>query len=967
MVLIQKGSISAMGSAFRVILSFGQIFLRHVFPVAIFLFTILFSNYGHAAWDRQKVPPKIINGVLDLKSWNFNEDGPVPLTGEWQFYWKAHIHPRSETQVAETYIPAPKSWNSYLHEGEKIGGQGFATYRLKILLNEAKGACALKILDMATAFRLYINGRLVASAGMPGQSAEKTQPGYLPGIAVFDHQSDLLDIIVHVSNFNHWQGGLKKPVMIGSIQDLQALRERRLILDYFLFGSIVIMGLYHLSLHRSREDKKRTYQYFGIFCLMIAIRILVEGERYLTVIIPGVGYETLLKAAYLPFYISVPVFAMYLNSLFPEEFSKKVVRALQVVGALFAITTLVMPARYSTPGMPIFQIITLAATIYAAWTILLACLRKRDGAAIFLAGFLSLAVAVTNDILYTRQWIITGHFVPLGLFVFIFSQAFLLSRQFSKAFSTVQTQRQALENEIVRHVRTARALQKSEALYRQYFEEIQSGAFIADPDGHILECNQEFISIFGFPAMDDALQTRLDTLYHDPEQKNKIVSKIIRNKSVKNLETTMQKMDGTLISVLANAVYVPAEEDNPGSIRGYVLDITELKQLESELNQAKKMEAIGTLVGGIAHDFNNILQAISGYVELLSMTVKEDDKNFPNFKRLKGAVGRAGTLIREMMLFSRKAEAKRRPLNLNREIKQAHSMLEKTIPKMISFTLNLDKNLWYVNADPIQMEQMILNFGSNAADAMPEGGAITIETGNIHLDATNIYNRITNQIKEKISVRSGDYVMLTFSDTGCGIEPSILKKIFLPFFSTKDIGKGTGLGLSSVYGIVKKHKGYITCTSKPGDGTTFLIYLPACEQQVQPQVQKELPTALEGTETILMVDDENELRKLASRVFIKFGYQFLQAASGEEALEMYSAKKQKIDLIILDVSMPGIGGRQCLTRLMEIDPDTRVIMSSGYAEKDQIKKCREQGAAGYISKPYQFVELIRYTRQILDR
>ena len=330
---------------------------------------------------------------------------------------------------------------------------------------------------------------------------------------------------------------------------------------------------------------------------------------------------------------------------------------------------------------------------------------------------------------------------------------------------------------------------------------------------------------------------------------------------------------------------------------GISTDITERKRAEAEreklqtqLQQAQKMEAVGTLAGGIAHDFNNLLQAINGYTQLLMMEKTKDDPEYKSLNEIFKSSSRAAELVRQLLLFSRKAEAVRKPVELNHEVEEARKILERTIPKMVNIEVHTGGRLSNLMADPVQIEQILLNLGKNAADAMPYGGKLIFETENITIDDEYCRNHL--------GAEPGNYVLLTVTDTGEGIDDETKEKIFEPFFTTKEFGKGTGLGLASVYGIVKEHGGYIMCYSEVGIGTTFKIYLPAMEEpKTEPDIKVSDERPKGGTETILLVDDESSIRDFASQVLLKFGYSPLTAASGEEALEIYSNHRDEIDLV----------------------------------------------------------------------
>ncbi|MCX5874658.1 MAG: PAS domain S-box protein, partial [Deltaproteobacteria bacterium] len=349
-------------------------------------------------------------------------------------------------------------------------------------------------------------------------------------------------------------------------------------------------------------------------------------------------------------------------------------------------------------------------------------------------------------------------------------------------------------------------------------------------------------------------------------------------------------------------------------------DITERKTLEAQLLQSQKMEAIGTLAGGIAHDFNNLLQAVMGYTELLMGRKKQGDPELDHLQKINNSGKRGADLVKGLMMFSRKVQPEFRPVDLNHEIVQVQKLLSHTIPKTIKIDLRLSGELETVQADPSQMGQVLMNLGVNARDAMPDGGTLTIETANLELDK--------DYCAVHLEVMPGPYVLLTVSDSGHGMEKETLSHIFDPFFTTKEVGKGTGLGLATAYGIVKQHGGHITCYSEPGLGTTFKIYLPAIQTEKTSETQTEDVPIQRGTETILLVDDEEFLRELGTRLLNQYGYHVITASNGKEALEIYQREGESISLIILDLIMPEMDGRQCLGEILRIDPNAKVIIAS---------------------------------------
>jgi len=399
----------------------------------------------------------------------------------------------------------------------------------------------------------------------------------------------------------------------------------------------------------------------------------------------------------------------------------------------------------------------------------------------------------------------------------------------------------------------------------------------------------------------------------------------------------------------------------------FARDITERKeaerereQIQAQFRQAQKMEAVGTLAGGIAHDFNNLLQAVQGYAQLLQVRRGKEESGQRELSQIIRAAERGAALTQQLLTFSRKVESELRPVDLNHEVESVKLLLERTIPKMIQMEFHLAADLKIINADPGQVEQILVNLAVNAKDAMPEGGNLIVETANVRLDE--------NYCLMHPAAQPGEYVQLTVSDSGHGMDRKTLEHIFEPFYTTKETGKGTGLGLATVYGIVKSHHGHITCYSEPDVGTTFRIYFPVIKSLSKIVRPREEPIVFQGgTETILLVDDEEPLRILGTQILEEFGYTVLTAADGESALQLYQEEHEKIGLIILDLIMPGMGGKRCLVELLEINPEAKVAIASGYSPDGPTREILKNGAKGFVSKPYDIQQMLNVVRGVLDR
>ncbi|MEW6350803.1 MAG: ATP-binding protein [Thermodesulfobacteriota bacterium] len=370
------------------------------------------------------------------------------------------------------------------------------------------------------------------------------------------------------------------------------------------------------------------------------------------------------------------------------------------------------------------------------------------------------------------------------------------------------------------------------------------------------------------------------------------------------------------------------------------------------------MEALGTLAGGIAHDINNLLQVVLGHADLLLQRGGQDQKSVGALRAIRGSARNGAELVKRILTFSRQAEPERKLVDLSNEVRRVQGLLERTLPRMIRVELDLEEDLPLTNADPSQVEQILLNLAVNARDAMPDGGELLFGTRSVCIPEE--YGSTCPEVEP------GTYVVLMVSDNGSGIEKSILDRIFEPFFTTKQPGEGTGLGLSMVFGIVKSHGGHISCDSEPGVGTTLRIYFPVAEQEGPEAVTDTIQMPAGGSETLLLVDDDEAVRTLGAEMLELAGYCVLRAANGREALQIFAREKDEISLVILDLVMPEMGGRKCLEEILKIDPAAKVLIASGYSANGQTKNVLEQGATGFVSKPFDFKQILLAVRKSLD-
>jgi PAS domain S-box-containing protein len=506
------------------------------------------------------------------------------------------------------------------------------------------------------------------------------------------------------------------------------------------------------------------------------------------------------------------------------------------------------------------------------------------------------------------------------------------------------------------------ARKKAEAVQRRLataVEQSAEGIVITDPKGNIQYVNPAFERMTGYTRAEviNEQPTLLRSEEYRSENYADLWNTLLRGEAWAGRVNKTRK-DG---SSYEEDVTISPVRDPSGHIVNYVAvkrDVTREALLEKQLLQAQKMEAVGTLAGGIAHDFNNLLQVILGYSELLSLNQELDTRLQDDLDKINQAARNGADLVHRLLTFSRKTPTKPRPLNLNHQIHQVRELLNRTVPKMIEIELFLDSNLAAIDADPTQIEQILMNLAINARDAMPEGGKLVIGTENVVLDE--------EYCNTHLEIAPGHYALLTVSDSGKGMDKLTLDHIFEPFYTTKGPGEGTGLGLAMVYGLVKQHRGYIACYSEPELGTTFKIYFPALVSESLSEEALVKLTPRGGSETVLIVDDEDWIRELGGRILSGSGYKVLTATNGKEALEVYNADQKKISLVILDLMMPEMGGKQCLEEILKIDPRARVLIASGYPISSTGNEALAAEAKGFVNKPYEMRELLAKVREVLD-
>ena len=485
--------------------------------------------------------------------------------------------------------------------------------------------------------------------------------------------------------------------------------------------------------------------------------------------------------------------------------------------------------------------------------------------------------------------------------------------------------------------------------YETILNTLAEGILEITPEGRVVYANPTAVELSGVTE-DNLLASHVADLFsgEDRAKFREILDQVLSTSRVLAEETPL-KLDARQVLVKI----LPVREGDQKTLIIVIDDVSDRKRMETQLQQAQKMEAIGTLAGGIAHDFNNLLMVVQGNISLMLFDMEQSHPHFDRLKNIEKQVQSGSRLTSQLLGYARKGRYEVRPLDFNQLLSDTAETFGRT-RKDIVIHSNLGADLLPIEADAGQIEQVLMNLFVNASDAMPAGGDLYLGTANTESDF----------MRDKLySPKSGHYVMLTVTDTGVGMDTKTMERIFEPFFTTKEMGRGTGLGLASVYGIVKGHGGFIDVESEKGKGTTFKIYLPASRKKVTKTAEIVEPIR-RGRETVLLVDDEEMMLEVGRDLLRAMGYQVLTANSGTAAVEIYQERKDGIDLVLLDLVMPQMGGSEAFDRLKKINPEVKVLLLSGYSIDGEASKVIDRGCSGFIQKPFNMEQLSRSIKSV---
>lgn len=659
----------------------------------------------------RKNPPVAQKGVLDLSRWNFQKDGIIELRGEYVFYWNQLLDTRlpdpKEADHSPSYISVPGTWNGHKTDGNPATGHGYATYHLRIVLPGPGQSLALRVNEFQTAATIFVNGRKVYSVGRVSKTPEASKPGLHPEIIKLGPIGTSIDAVFQISNYAHRRGGLAEKIILGTPDQLQHDHLTTIAYNLFILGSILMIGLYYLGIYALRRDQLSSL-YFGLFCILIAIRLLTTGERYLLEIIPSIPWEAFYKLEYLSFNLAVPVFVQFIYLLFPDKFSQTVANTATTIGLMFSAIVILLPMRWFSHTLNIYHIFVLVLFAYGIFILVKLAIKKDTSAIIFLAGFLVLFLTTLNDILHSEGFIQTAYIVHFGLFLFIFSQAFLLSLIYAKAFDTIEKQQVNLTR----------------------------------------------------------INTSLEMEIQERKQAVEAAEKAIKSSELAN------RAKSEFLANMSHELRTPLN---------HIMGFTELllDQHFGKLNETQD-EYLHDVYGSSRH----LLSLINDILDLSKIE--------------------SGKLELELTEFPFEALLDNSTLMFK----------EKSIKDGIDMSVQLDAIPDLLTGDERKIKQVIYNLLANAVKFTPGGGKVLLKARICPMDG-----KFSQGIK------------ISVSDTGIGIQPGDLERIFNPFeqleSTTSRRFQGTGLGLSLTKQIVELHGGSIWAESNgPGEGSSFHVIIP---------------------------------------------------------------------------------------------------------------------------------------------
>ncbi len=971
-------------------------------------------------------PPQAVEGVLDLRQWDFEQAGIIKLNGEWEFYWE-QLLTRNDFAAATPptmtgLISVPDSWRGYEVNGQPLTGDGYATYRLIILLNDKQLQPDLRLfavdtpLPIPTAHNFYVDGLLVGSDGVVGPSAETMKPQYTPYVTTFAAETDQLEIIVQVSNFHTNEGGIFQPIYFGPQAQIYSFRQQRLNLNFFLIGSILIMGLYHLTLFGLRRKDKSTL-YFGLFCLVTASRTLIMDQPHIFNYFVGHNLLLFTRTIFLLIYVTMIAFILFTYTLFPKEFSKRALKIILGLSTIFVVITLFTSPKIYTSIFPL-ALYAILSSLYVLYVVGLGTVHHKKGAFIFLIGYMAFFLTVLNDALVISGVIQTGLFIPLGLFVLIFSQAYLLSLRSAKTLTQTETLSSELQRNNQSLKETQIELRQSEEKYRTLFEDSKDVIFRAALDGQIEEINPVCFELFGYTRL-EAKTMNLLSFYANPQDNKRFQLTIKQDDLVRDFEALLKHKQGHKLDCQITATLRYNDTGDVIGYQGIIRDITAYKrtltlQKDKETADAAN-QAKSAFIANMSHELRTPLNAILGFSRLMTRNLDLTAGQKSNLQIITSSGEHLLNLINQVLDLS-KIEAGRMTINLKLfDLHQLLADLEgmfrlRAEDKKVQLVFDLRPDIpRFINTDEIKLRQVLINLLNNALKFTEEGG-VRLQVGILPSS-----NRSQEELKSLSPLEGieGENLLLQFtvSDTGPGVTPAEMDKLFELFAQTeagRQAQEGTGLGLPISRKIVQLLGGEFRVqspavssiiTNKGGPGITFTFDIQVEVENVTTATSTQDAQAL-GLENfgrvialepeqpiyrILVVDDNLQNRQLLLELLTPLGFDLRQAENGQQAVEIW--QDWQPHLIWMDMRMPIMNGYEASSQIKnklkaqnpvpqntqpntaphtaEIDLQTTIIALTASSFNEEKSAIMQAGCDDFLRKPFLEADIFRLMNHYL--
>lgn len=913
--------------------------------ILLFVGTILFLSCTSEEFRDQSIPVAD-TGVIDLSNWNFNEQGTVLLNGDWELYWNqlySNSDIESMEQVSKKYYPVPRVWNEYQVDDQVLGGNGYATFRLKIILPELNKTYGFKINDIITAYKMEANGTEIARNGVVGRSRSESYPQLRPQVVFYQPDGKTIELIMQVSNYFHARGGFYNGIEFGLAEQIRTKREIAVIYEASLFGCIMIICLYHLGLFLLRRQDRYTL-WFCLICLVVGIRILITGEYLLVNYLPSMTWFMVAHFSYLTAYMLAALFGIFLRELYPDEYSEKFLRGLLLVCLVLSAIVLILPTHIFTNTIFYFYLVAVTSCLYSVYILIRANRSGRTGAGWFMIGMIVFVLTVFNDILHYNRIIHSIPMIPFGLFVFILTQSLVLSKTFSAAYGRIE---------------------KLEKKFRSLFEDSLDAILVTTTGGRILDINEAGLDLFGY-TREELPKLNVGDSYVNETDREKFLTELMQTGYVKNFQAEFYGKDRK--KVICNVTStIRTDREGRRQLQSVVHDITELEKAKERTEQALKKaeianEAKSLFLANTSHELKTPLQGIIGIAESLLENQQVPDRQ----EEVKSDLGlivnsgkRLSNLVNDILDFSelkaRGLELNQKPVDLKALIKVVLKLMS-TVKhgKQLEIKTSIPGKLPYIYADEDRLQQVLFNLIGNAIKFTHEG-SISIQA----------------ELKDS-------FVEISIADTGIGIPEDKQDSIFHSFeqvdASTSREYGGAGLGLAITRELVELHGGKISVNSVLDEGSSFTITLPITDKKPEQELADTVsrieideddesyyePVSREkAIYNILIVDDEPINQRVLLRHLTAENYNIIQVFNGKQALDEID-KNGQFDLILLDIMMPRMSGFEVCKRIREkyMPNELPVIMLTAKNQVSDLVEGFSSGANDYISKPFSKSELM---------